>query len=692
MAPRVVRPRLAVLPALRAQGGTRTVFVPRADVLDFDTPRRLDGTGEATLHVRANSRAATALATRRVLEVEDFASFGVVGGTEEWRILTVRRVLGRAAGADGGVIACTLVHPATDWPDAGRVAAVSGGRTTWTHSGIYTPTTAMALALGQLALHGQGHWTLGTVERADRRRLEIVDLDAAQLRDLVLATWALEPLYERTAPNTWTVHLLKRRGGAAGVPTLRLTGALERLEWVEDATTLATAVLPTGALGGTVAYAGWTVASVTAGSGTTGVIGLTGDGGDPGPVQIDGQLATAYLRKIDGTLTQITATARGDGTTSLVTVADRTGVSAGGTGVLPDVVEIRRDGAGTRVVVLTDPTLVNAYGYREVPLPRTDLVDARNHISNSDLAVYTSPTAEPTGWSSATVLSPLPAWQRVTTGYPTGNPAGEVGWMWKAHFGNVPNLAQRIFSPIVPAIDPTPGDDAVSWWWYIWIDADLHDDANDDGPILQPLPIVRLLNVTTGAVLDSAIGTVDNGQTWLRIGGAGLTLPAEIPVVLDCQFLNGFEANPAAPTGFSPYFPPTGIDVYVVAVQVTRSVEALDYVPGSQVNLLWQAANAHLLSHGMPVDQFTATVADTARAHPDLFGDVPLVEGGDVRLLVPSAGIDRRVRVLSAPAGRLAPASRQLETVGVPNAEAAALLGATVPTRERDLIDVLRGI
>jgi hypothetical protein len=404
MAPRVVRPRLAVLPALRAQGGTRTVFVPRADVLDFDTPRRLDGTGEATLHVRANSRAATALATRRVLEVEDFASFGVVGGTEEWRILTVRRVLGRAAGADGGVIACTLVHPATDWPDAGRVAAVSGGRTTWTHSGIYTPTTAMALALGQLALHGQGHWTLGTVERADRRRLEIVDLDAAQLRDLVLATWALEPLYERTAPNTWTVHLLKRRGGAAGVPTLRLTGALERLEWVEDATTLATAVLPTGALGGTVAYAGWTVASVTAGSGTTGVIGLTGDGGDPGPVQIDGQLATAYLRKIDGTLTQITATARGDGTTSLV------------------------------------------------------------------------------------------------------------------------------------------------------------------------------------------------------------------------------------------------------------------------------------------------TVADTARAHPDLFGDVPLVEGGDVRLLVPSAGIDRRVRVLSAPAGRLAPASRQLETVGVPNAEAAALLGATVPTRERDLIDVLRGI
>jgi hypothetical protein len=355
-----LRPRLAVLPALRAQGGKRAKFIPDADLLAFETPDAVDLTGTGTLVVRANSVAAAELLADRVVEVEYWSAVGVVSRTEEWRILSRQLVDGVEAGTDGGVVTCTLAHPISDWPSAGRIVAYPSGRPTWTHSGVYTPAEVLTLICDHLAARGQGHWVPGTCDRTDARELTIVDLDPAQARELAQTTWALEPVPERTNASTWTIHLRTKRAASAKVPTLRVTGALHRIDWTQDGTSLATAVLPIGAGGATCDLAGWTVASVTAGSGTTGTIGLVDGRGGSGPVQVDGQYVGAYLRKANGTLTQITATLRNDGLTSLVTVADRTNISAGSSTVCADVVEVRADAGGTRLPLVSDPAAWSA--------------------------------------------------------------------------------------------------------------------------------------------------------------------------------------------------------------------------------------------------------------------------------------------------------------------------------------------
>lgn len=706
-----LRPAVGVLTTLRAQSGALVRRIPRDDLLVCETPDAVDLTGTGTLVVRASSPAAVALTAGCVIEIVDWASVGVVAAVEEWRVLARRIVGGVEAESDAGVITYTLTHPILEWADAGQcVGYSSGGIPSWDLSGVYTPGDVLAIALAQLAAHGQGYWIAGTIDRTDAKSLKIQNLDPAQVRALIQSNWNLEASPRRVDASTWALDLLTKRGSDAAVPTLRATGPLRRVDWTQDATPLATAVLPRGANGATIAYVAWTVAGV-AGS----VVSLVDPKGGPGPVARDHWFEGAYLQKPDGTRTPVTATARNDGATSLVTVADATGLTAGDATTPPDVVEFRADAAGTRLVVLQDAAAVAASRYREVPLDRSDLGAARNYAPNARGGQYASTSAAPAGYTMHGTVA------RLAPGVgPAGCPIGDDAlWQITPTTAILSAVLPVLETPATPAIDAVAGDALGSSLLVCYIGGALNPqvwtgtrtvvgtDQYGGTPVDAPFTgfgasfayALERYDAGTSAWVVVAEGQTWSGNTWLQLKVEDGALTGTAPYRLRGFWIAGSAvlADPAHPenalTNSGVALTVDDVTAYPVTIAgalIARTGTLPAWLEGSEGTVLHDAAAVYLLQHLAPQDTLPATIADYAIENPARFGDVPLVVGGDAQLEAPAIGLSRRVRILAKRRNRLAPTPPTLDLAAAPDPAIAALVAYAAPTRKRDIIDILR--
>jgi hypothetical protein len=647
------RPVLRIWTTLQAQSGTLVDFVPPADVVGLELPDAVDLTGTGTLTLDVRSRLVAELAPLQVLEVVNPDTT-----VEEWRVLGTDV----AGAAEMGVVRVTLVPPIVyDWTAPGRVrSAPLGGLATFDLSGLYTPAQALALALTWLAATGHGHWTAGTIDRTDIKRLTVRDVNPLELLHAIGETWGLEPEPTRVSASSWTIGLRDKVGAAATVPVVRASGApgaLASIRWTRDATTLANAVHAVGADGASIAHAAWPVTDVSGN-----VISLQDLGGDAGPIQVAGQLVGAYLEKFNGTRTQITASDPNDRVTSLVTVADASTVSGG------QILEFRADASGTRLVALEDSAALAAGAYRrEVALERSDVDDVRNYVVNPRGATISG--GQPVAWSVGTSGGPASTLTRVST--PAGAPIGDDGtgqaWRWSGGYGLGPN-ASWCRLPVTPALDAASGD--ATFVGSVWVCA----TASGSGVVAR-LMYSGALPVTGTPLAATTLASLPLNQ-WVRID----TPPATLAIPQDLCI----ELVPAAGTN---------VQVVVLAGQIARGIQYRSWAETPQGCVLWQAANAHLLRYRTPEDAFDATVIDRAALDPAAFGDVPLVKGGDVQFQHPEIGlVDQRARVLSILRDRWNGAPPTLSLTAAPDPALAALLGRAAPTRRRTLVDVLQAL
>lgn len=168
----------------------------------------------------------------------------------------------------------------------------------------------------------------------------------------------------RNGTSGYIVDFLNQIGASATTFDVRFRRNLPD-GWKRDRSTnrQATRIFPRGSetdgVAATIARARW---KVTAKSSNT--LTLADPAGSDGPVGFDSQLNGLYVRRIDGTLTQVsTSTA----SSQQVVVADATGITVG------DLIEFRRTSAGDYLTYLEHPAAKTTYGLIGKTLARPDL-------------------------------------------------------------------------------------------------------------------------------------------------------------------------------------------------------------------------------------------------------------------------------------------------------------------------------
>lgn len=386
---------------VEANGGERLHVLTR-DALPGGETFRVDGRDRLDLPLTAVDPVtgevrgwAGDLLLDRVIRVQD----GVSDQPREWRISDIED--GR--GEDEGRL---LVVGAPTRLDLATRALVrhpnSGSDTAYNVGLIYaTPSQYIStLIVPSLTEQGVSYISLGDIEFTDRYDLSVDGASCQELlRELENVTGG-EIDFRREGTSGYKIDLVEQRG--AGAPTLfaqagRQLGSLGRSQ---RRGRFATVLVPRGrvpegaAEASGIAFAAWEIATLTVDSpsaGQTTITAVDPAGGDA-PIKFADQFGGAsnnhYLRKPDGTLTEIVDSA----VPGTFVLADGSGLSVG------DHFEVRADSSGSLLTELTNPAAIATYG-RNVRVFRVDSERGERNVVPNGLGA-TWPSGDlPTGWS-----------------------------------------------------------------------------------------------------------------------------------------------------------------------------------------------------------------------------------------------------------------------------------------------------
>jgi hypothetical protein len=355
------RVRVELWDDLPAASGARVLFVSAGQsVLSVVTPDMLDFSQQAEITL-VSSPALVAALQQHEQPIWRFVPLNADGTAASDPVGHFRGrgwELALAAGQE--TLTATAVHPLLDWDVVGHCRTVAtGGLTTTTLTGDYTPAQALQIALDRLTAASRAYWAAGTIDRSDVKTVAITAQTPLELLHAIEALWDLEAEYSvNVGETTHSVGLRSRIGAGALAPALRYeeSGALLALTLRADATDLAHVVEPIGADGGTMARAGWSVEAIA-----PPIIQIKDPSGGYGPAQINGQLDGLYIRDTANGRHQILATTVVDLYTTQIQLAS---VAAFAVSTPRQHVEICADSSGTLLTSVADPRSAHPSGSR----------------------------------------------------------------------------------------------------------------------------------------------------------------------------------------------------------------------------------------------------------------------------------------------------------------------------------------
>jgi hypothetical protein len=340
------------------------------------------------------------------------------------------------------------------------------------------------------------------------------------------------------------------------------------------------------------------VKSPGASNGVGTYVTLADPAGGAGPIAFNDQLQWEYLRRVDGSLAQISGSLV---STQQVIIEGNSGVAVN------DLVEFRADSAGSDLTSLDNPAAIAAYGIKIAVREVADVPPTNNLIKNPVMRTW--PGTLPTNWTA--VNAPTTAKQTAAPFTVLGGASIKV---------TSTTDGQGVISDAVP-IFPTVTNPYVSGFAKIWVAS---GNARVElvfttggGPVVWPVAP----NVASATVL---------GQ-WLDLGASG------------------FDANKIAATAVALRVvqQSTLASVfYVDAAQVTVTPAQMPFFEGSGAVRLWQEANDALVSGSIPVASYTVPLADLEAYDPATWSESALIIGANARIVDPRLSIDLVTRIV----------------------------------------------
>lgn len=561
--------RLEVWNSPQCAGGSRLAFLP--DVVRCDAVVQVTPGGDTlSVAIPLGSPAIAEVIEHRILRVwQNDAQF------DEWVID------GIAKDADNEVleISCESIESLL-----GRrvrpVGSIAGGMIAYDFeivgrkpSEIWTETLAPAFTADGLT------WlALGTVDEDLADDYVLSWLSPLELLQLIGTQRELTLQLRRNGTADYKVDLLQQLGAAAPALHVRYGVNLAGSKLTTTVRQQATRVFPSGASDGerraTMARAVWKVAGV-AGL----VITLADPAGGDGPIAFDDQIVGAYLRKVDGSLTQVTDSSAAAQT---VTVASATGIATN------NLIQFRANAGGDDLTWLDSPLDVAAYGV-VVGQPQFDEVPGTNNvIPNPALRDWPS-GALPVGYTA--IGAPTTSKETTAPFFRTGPHslkviAAAAGQGVKSPAGAIVPSANSPFVAGFPSFRITSGQ----------VRAEL-EFTTGGGPVIVPVTIAK---------------SSELGQ-W-------------VDVVIEGEDANAIAATAVAVRIIAHEGAAT---FHVDRVQASEGAAALPFVEGSGGTRLWQRANQELKRFGAPPATFDVQMIDVVGDGqlPELGGAVMVVDG-----------------------------------------------------------------
>ena len=457
----------------------------------------------------------------------------------------------------------------------------------------------------------------------------------------------------RRTPSGYAIDLIPAIGSSAPIADVRLGRNLVNLRRTRVASEQVTRVFPRGMQTdnayATMSRATWRV-SVVAGS----VITLVDPAGGAGPIQFDGQLAgtsgtqTAYLRKIDGTLTAVTASSAAGQT---VTVASATGITVG------DLIQFRADSSGNDLLSMDSPPDWASYGLRAATFDVPDVPATNNLLKNSTMRAWPgSSSAPPTNWTA--VGAPTIAKQ-------TAGPFTLIG-------GNSIHVTATldgtgVISDAVPLVGMSALNPYVSGFARVW---------GVSGQFRVELVFTIPSGTTVMPVLPDVASNTVNGQ-FVDLGLSGIDAVALGATAVQLRIVQ--HGTVAA-------------EFYVDAGQIALSDAQLPFVEGSGGTRLWQAANDRLRQMGSPLISYEVPIVDLAAMNPTLWAaDTQLAVGGQVRVTDTRLGLTIVTRLMELQRDYKTPGNTKITLSNKPDDVTGTLARPPRPARQDILNPTLAG-
>jgi hypothetical protein len=471
-----------------------------------------------------------------------------------------------------------------------------------------TPTEHInTWVLPALAAAGFGWITLGTITPTAKLDLAFSwDTPLAVLLRIAVAT-KMELDIRRDGTTGYLIDLVPKVNVDAVQADLRFDKNMVNVIRDEDTIEMATRVFPRGAQDSdgnhaTMASAEWEVTAVSGFYPAIQVVIVDPSGGAD-PIQFDDQLNGLYLRKVDGTLTEVTdSSALSPAQT--VQVADSTGITIG------DLIQFRADAGGTDLTSLTNPVTVDPalYGEKAGVADHPEISGTINVIPNPFMRNFTG--SLPDGW--AAVGSP-------TLSHQTAPPYAVLG------DGSIKVESaidgEGVISP-AGNVFPTAANPYGSWYAEVWV-------------ITGQVRVELVITTPTGTVIDPPPGQVASssvrGQWDHGLGASGVDLNAIAATAVAVRVVQ-------QGTGAAVF--------YVGAAQATQRPFQEQLTEGSGRILLWQAANDMLRTRSVPIITYSVPLIDLEAIDPVLWAESALVAGGPVRIRDDVLDVDLVSRIL----------------------------------------------
>lgn len=594
--------RLEVWSGPQAAGGSRLAVFPY-DLIRLSDRRQIAGESELVALVRVQSPAYAEIKENRVLRsVFKDDSF------DEWGIHTVDERHGMAP--EASLVAELRAHPIqVSLGDVIVTRTEADGTVVHDFEALQlTPAEHInSFILPSLTAEGFSWIALGTIDATLPVDM-IYDWDTplAALKRLAEIS-GTELRLRRNGTTNYLIDLLNEINGTADTVDIRLrknlAGIVRHRESLEQMNRVYPKGIEIDGISATIARARWKVTGVS-GSDVT----LEDPAGGDGPAQLADQLNGRYLRKVDGSLVEITDTVVASATVTTLTLASVTGITA------DDLVEIALNSAGDDLTWLEAPAEKAAYGLRAAVIERPDIADTNNLVANPDLR----------DWAGA-ATDPPDSWTKI--GAPTLARTTTAGrWRVGGKSCRVQSTAdgQGLETAYVP-IDPSTALPYFAGFLSFWIAS---------GRVR--IEIVVTDGSTTWVLPDGTNGKAYSNEVdaWKEVGAKGL----------DLQELGATQAKLRIVQDGS-----GTADFYVDFAQLTQTAEQMPAVAGSGAIQLWQVANEALLERKDPMVRIDVDLIDLARLDPDLvaqFAAQELLEGAPCNVSDDRLGVTVSTRIL----------------------------------------------
>jgi hypothetical protein len=607
--------RLEVWSTWVASGGVRLAIIP--DIIALTAISNLVGSDKLTATIPLNSPASAFVVSGAVLRVDESDAV-----FDEWKIIE-----GPTDNDQSGtrtVQAAPLAQ--TDFVDCDLIRRVdSDGTVVMDFESVgLTPTEQLTA------------WVLPALVRGGLSWVSLGAITPSQLLQLAFAWDNPLSVVKRIAQDTemeldirriiggYAIDLVPAIGSSAPVADIRFDRNLRPgTERAPSAVEQATRVFPQGASDdqgrATMARATWQVDLIVGN-----VLTLSDPSGGAGPIEFNGQLAglngttQAYLRRVDGTLTQVTASSA---SAQSVTVASASGVS------VDDLIQFRADVGGGDLVWLDSPPDRLACGLKAVPLDAGDIPSTNNLLKNAAMRDWPGAiNAPPTSWT---------AMGAGTVDKQSVAPYTRFGGH-SIHRVGVAD-GDGLISDAVP-IFLSSGKPWVSGYAGLWV-------------VSGQVRVELLLTTPSGVVAVPAPPEFATSTFLGQWEDLGVTLGDG----------SAFQMGASAVQLRVVQHGATPADFYLDYGQVTESPSHLPFVEFSGGTTLWQAANEALRTKGAPIVSYTVPLADLSAMDPAKWSaDTKIALGGQVRVTNPRLSLALTTRVVELQRNYLVPGDTRI--------------------------------